>query len=133
MKIWWAIVALSGFLAGCATTDYWTKPGFDAATFQRDNAYCNMVAMGTPPVYAAQMPPSYSAQTSVIGSTAYTTIQSRPNRGQAVADLGAAMMTASNQQQLQRQCFASLGYSYDAAASLANCPRLVPKGACLDR
>jgi len=133
MKTWWAILALSLSLAGCAATDYWTKPGFDMATFQRDGAYCQMVAMGTPPTYTPQMPPSYSAHTTVTGDTAFTTIRPQPNRGQVFADLGSTLATAGDQQQAQRLCLMSLGYTIDQATTKAHCPRLVPKGACLDR
>lgn len=104
-------------LAGCAQ-DIYDKEGATQAEFGQDMGYCQMVALGTPQIQPAYVPPTYTSTTTYNGTYGYgqangmaTTTTTANDAGQGFANLGAAIGNVVRQRQMLRSCMASRGYA----------------------
>lgn len=112
------IIGAITLLTGCTQT-VWEKQGATQFDLDTESARCRMVARGTPMPYSPPSAPTYSATTTVIGNTAYTTLSPAADPGAGMQQLGSTMMYIAKRESIYNDCMISLGWRQQSPQSAA--------------
>lgn len=108
------IISLPGALlalAACVgSTTYYEKPGGAPRDFEIAQAQCRMGAAQLPQYRSPRPAPSYSAQTQIVGSTAYSTIQENNGLASGLADFSDALHNVAKRDQYINDCLIAQGW-----------------------
>ena len=102
------------FVAGCAETTYWVKPGGNQFQFDSEQAGCHNQAYFLPQVKTEKSTPGYQIETTRFGSSYYSTVTPYSNPYQNLADafisLGDTFENIAIKEQFMENCMVAKGW-----------------------
>lgn len=110
MKVVVSIPLLALMLSGCATQEFYNKPGLTKTSFDQDYAYCKLLGINAP---RQETPVNvYTSHTITSGNYSTTTVGPDPY-AQVGASLGDAIANSDREMTTRRLCMQAKGYTFE--------------------